>query len=201
MTAITKNIRRLIAAASYAGPTPEVIWRGTVDVRADAARTVYAKRVGLHDRLHARGRLTDAEWAWACRYVREYEIASGGRPDRPDCEAGEPYHGPLIYNRQCAAIGFLRRTHERITAQERLVLIAACVECAVVVDLGPLLGLRRKEGELDDAYKDRIKNRVAETCVRIIRQASGSSKRAETEAVSPLVAGAGWPARDRTEPA
>lgn len=158
------------------GPTAAILTHGEVEInlpKVGRRGPIIAKRVGLHDRLYARGKLTDADWDWARRYVREYEIASGGRPDRPECESGEPYHGPLIYNRQCAAVGFLRRAHERITAQERLVLIAACVECALVVDLGPLLGLRPKSGEPDVNYVRRVESRVNSACVRIIRQACG----------------------------
>lgn len=182
VTAITKSIRQAVAAQSYTGPTLEALNRGGVEVRTDARRAVYAKRVGLHDRLYARGKLTDAEWNWACRYVRETEIAAGARLGRPGVEPVDVWSGPLIYNRQCAAAGFLRRAHERISAQERLVLVAACVECATIADIAPLLGLARKAAETDEAFRKRTTGLVEGACARIIGTASGLSKRAEAGA-------------------
>ena len=174
---ISKLVQKSVARYPDEGPTLHALTHGHVEVRVQQRGPIHARRVGLHTRLHARGKLTDAEWVWAARYVDEYEIAAGGRPGRPDSEPADPYRGPLIYNRQCAAAAFLARADARITWAERRVLIAACVECAVVVDLGPMLGLWRKQGEADDRYEDRIKNRVVAECVRIIRQACGAAKK------------------------
>lgn len=176
MTVCLKKNRKAPTKPTYTAPTAETLQHGVVEVRTALNRTVYAKRVGLHDRLYARGKLTDAEWSWACRYVREYEIAAGARLGAPEIEPSTTYCGPLIYNRQCAAAGFLRRAHERIAAQERLVLVASCVECATMVTVGQLMRLAQKPNETERSYANRISSRVETLCARAIGQASGVTK-------------------------
>lgn len=172
----SKAIRKTIAHMTDIGPTPQALTHGALEIkplqRGDKRGTIMARRVGMHERLYARGKLTDAEWNWACRYARETEIAMGARPGKPEIEPSQPWAGPLIYNRQCAALGFLRRAHARISAQDRLVLVAACVECVVVVELAPLLGLPARTDETDEAYRARVGARVQTACARIIRQAA-----------------------------
>lgn len=179
---ISKSIRNALLANPEEGPTLQALSHGAVEVRPLERRLkrgpIMAKRVGIHERLYARGKITDAEWNWACRYVKESEIAAGARLGKPEVETGEVWNGPLIYNRQCAAAGFLRRAHERITYQERLVLIAACVDCVVVADLGLLLGLARKADEPNDKYEDRISSRVQAACIRLIQQSAEEGCRA-----------------------
>lgn len=173
----SKAIRKTIAHMTDIGPTPQALTHGALEIkplqRGDKRGTIMARRVGMHERLYARGKLNDAEWSWVCRYVRETEIAAGARLGRPEGEPAESWSGPMIYNRQCAAIGFLRRSHARITAQQRGLLIAACVECALVADLGPLIGVVRRAAELDDGYSRRAYTRVEDACVRAIKAAAG----------------------------
>lgn len=173
---IAKSIRKALAAQPEAGPTIEALSHGAIEIRPLARGgkrgVVMARRVGMHERLYARGKITDADWNWACRYVVETEIAAGARPGKPALEPVDSWSGPMIYNRQCAANGFLRRAHERISYQDRLVLVAACVECLVVADLGKLLGLPARAEETATDHTNRISTRVSTACTRIIQQAS-----------------------------
>lgn len=173
---IAKSVRKTLATYPDAGPTAQALTHGTLEIRTpqrgEKRGQIMARRVGMHERLYARGKITDAEWNWTCRYVRETEIAAGARPGKPNIEPVDTWSGPLIYNRQCAAAGFLRRAHARITAQQRVLLIAACVECALVADLGPLIGVMRKLNEPDDKYQDRILARVHAACVQAIQYAA-----------------------------
>lgn len=173
---ISKAVRKTLYQTPDSGPTLHALTHGAIEIkplrRGDKRGTIMARRVGMHERLYARGKITDAEWNWICRYVRETEIAAGARPGKPEIEPSQPWSGPMIYNRQCAAIGFLRRAHERISLEERRVLIAACVECVVVVELAPLLGLPARVDEADEAYRARVGGRVQMACARIIRQAA-----------------------------
>lgn len=173
---ISKAIRKAYQQSSDNGPTLQALTHGAIEIkplrRGDKRGTIMARRVGMHERLYARGKITDAEWNWVCRYVRESEIAIGARPGKPDIEPSQPWAGPLIYNRQCAAIGFLRRAHARLSVQDRRVLVAACLECVVVVELAPLLGLPARPDEVDEAYRARVGSRVQMACARIIRQAA-----------------------------
>lgn len=176
---MSKAIRKTIEQIYDAGPTPQALSHGALEIkplqRGDKRGTIMARRVGMHERLYARDKITDAEWNWACRYARETEIAMGARLGKPDIEPSQAWSGPLIYNRQCAALGFLRRAHARISAQDRQVLIAACVECVVVVDLASLLGLPARANEADEAYRARVSGRVQTACTRIIRQAAAGN--------------------------
>ena len=169
-------MRKTLQQAPDNGPTLQALTHGAIEIkplrRGDKRGTIMARRVGMHERLYARGKITDAEWNWVCRYIRESEIAIGARPGKPEIEPSQPWAGPLIYNRQCAAIGFLRRAHARLSVQERQVLIAACVECVVVIELAPLVGLQARADEADEAYRARVGNRVQTACARIIRQAA-----------------------------
>lgn len=172
---ISKNMRQCLRANPDAGPTLQSLSHGAIEIKMPQKRgPIMARRVGMHERLYARGKLTDAEWNWACRYVNETEIAAGARPGKPEIEPVDVWNGPLIYNRQCAAVGFLRRAHQHITELERLVLIAACVEALVVAELGLLMGLGPREDEDATAHTNRISTRVNTACTRIIKVASGN---------------------------
>lgn len=174
---ISKTVRMALRACPQEGPTLEALTHGAVEIRplqkGNKRGLVMARRVGIHERLYARGKITDAQWNWVCRYVMESEIAAGARPGKPEVEPVEAWNGPLIYNRQCAAAGFLRRAHERISYQERLVLIAACIECVTVSALGPMLGMERREAEDNEVFRKRIDAAVRMACARIICLASG----------------------------
>lgn len=177
---ISRIVQERLRANPDMGPTLQSLRHGSVEIKTILKRgPVMARRVGMHERLYARGKLTDAEWNWACRYVKETEIAAGARPGKPEIEPVDVWSGPMIYNRQCAAVGFLRRAHERINAQERLVLIAACVEALVVAELGVLLGLPPREEEDATAYTNRVSGRVNIACARIIKLASAQKNQTD----------------------
>lgn len=170
---ISKNIRKILLNNTDEGPTRQSLTHGSIDFKITSKRgPIMARKVGMHERLYARGKITDAEWNWACRYVVETEIAAGARLGRPECEPAEPWAGPLIYNRQCAAARFLRRAHQALNDQDKDVLIAACVDCLVLAQLGVLLTLYPKPHEDQTAYTNRISTRVNAACVRIIQQAA-----------------------------
>lgn len=176
---ISQHIKKAILENPDHGPTLQSLSHGAVEIRQAQKRgPILARKLGLHERLYARAKITDAEWNWACRYVRETEIAAGARLGRPEFEPAEQWAGPLIYNRQCAASGFLRRAHERITYQDRLILIAACVECCVMADISALMGLHPRPEEAQTAYINRISARVNANVVRIIQAAAGQKKSA-----------------------
>lgn len=176
---IAKSVRKTLLACPEQGPTIQALGHGAIEIqplkRGEKRGAIMARRVGMHERLYARGKISDAAWNWACRYVVETEIAAGARPGKPEAEPVDIWSGPMIYNRQCAAAGFLRRAHERISYSERLVLVAACVECLVVAELGVLLGLPARVEETPTEHTNRISTRVSTACVRIIQQASGKN--------------------------
>lgn len=177
---ISKQIKHAILANPQDGPTPQALTHGSLEIKVSHKRgPIMARKVAMHERLYARGKIDDAQWNWACRYVRETEIAAGARPGRPEFESAQAWAGPLIYNRQCAAAGFLRRAHERISYAQRLVLIAACVECLLIADLAALLGLAQREGEEASAYINRISARVNTACASIIKLASAQKDKAD----------------------
>lgn len=173
---IAKSVRNALRVNPQEGPTLQALGHGAIEIRpitrVDKRTNVMARRVGMHERLYARGKITDAEWNWACRYVVETEIAAGARPGKPEMEPANAWSGPMIYNRQCAANGFLRKAHERISYQDRIVLVAACVECVVVAEIGTLLGLHARPNETATEHTNRISTRVNLACTRIIQQAS-----------------------------
>lgn len=160
------------------GATSEALTHGTIKIgpllKDPLRASLVARRVGLHERLYARGKITDSQWNWVCRYVVETEVAAGARLGKPELEPAEAWSGPLIYNRQCAAVAFLRRAHERLSGQERQVLIAACVDCETISELGLMMGLEWREDENAEAFRKRVEGFVRIVCVRIIATASGT---------------------------
>lgn len=175
---VAKKMRATRRQPPDVGATTEALNHGAIEIgpllKGPYRATMVARRVGLHERLYARGKITDSQWNWVCRYVVETEVAAGARLGKPELEPVDAWSGPLIYNRQCAAVAFLRRAHERLTGQERQVLIAACVDCETISEIGLIMGLEWKEDEDAEAFRKRIDGFVRVVCVRIISTASGT---------------------------
>jgi hypothetical protein len=149
--------------------------------------------VGVHDLLSKSRRISDAQWTWADRYCREIEVLEGGR-DGAALTAGASDRSEPIYDRGTAAAQFVRRAHDRMDADQRGLMMAACVMALSVVSVAEkVLGVARKEygGDLgakaresDAAFDKRVRERVYREVRRAIIAGSGIKDECEKEAAA-----------------
>lgn len=160
------------------GPTPQSLTHAHVEyqkpLRYERGEPV-ARLVGMHDRLVDADRITEPQWLWATRYVRETEILAGGREGKSDTERVDECSEP-VYDRATAAAQFLRLAHKRMTPDQKALMISACVMAHRVADVAVVMRIYPDDDETMRGFTERVKRAVTNAVQTAIIVGSGISQ-------------------------